>query len=250
MCPIAPALHPFHRWLQDYSAELLSSKISWQHSSALSVLCPHTTPQLCSAGLCHLVWGACLQLNSNKTKEVIVKFSSKQRQLAEAVITTIRGSPWRWWRSTGTWAQFSVAFWGFPSKVVQQQHIKWPPTNKYRVWHQFDEDAARISVEEGKSNRPSYTMIWRAERIHQLQQELRTLARQYKAASEEEKLPLAELQNIIRKKLMTLRRVEWHRRQRRERARKRTAFIADPFGFTKQLLVRSTSAGLPAPRKK
>ena len=37
--------------------------------------------------------GACLQLNSSKTKEVIVTFNSKQRQLAEAVTTTIRGEP-------------------------------------------------------------------------------------------------------------------------------------------------------------
>lgn len=58
--------------------------------------------------------GACLQLSSNKTKEVIVTFSSKERQLAEAVTTTIRGDPLELWRSTGTWAQFSTAFWGFP----------------------------------------------------------------------------------------------------------------------------------------
>ena len=37
--------------------------------------------------------GACPQLNSTKTKEVIVTFSSKQRQLAEAITTTIRGKP-------------------------------------------------------------------------------------------------------------------------------------------------------------
>ncbi|XP_060780488.1 NACHT, LRR and PYD domains-containing protein 12-like [Neoarius graeffei] len=37
--------------------------------------------------------GAGLQLNSNKTKELIVTFSIKQRQLAEAHTTTIRGEP-------------------------------------------------------------------------------------------------------------------------------------------------------------
>ena len=35
---------------------------------------------------------------------------------------------------------------------------------------------------------------------------------------------------------MILRRAEWHRRWGRERARKRATFIANPFGFTKQLL--------------
>lgn len=83
----------------------------------------------------------------------------------------------------------------------------------------------------------------RAEKIHQLRQKLQTLARQYKAASEE-KPPLAELRNIIRKKLMTLRIAEWHRRRGRERARKRTAFIADPFRFTKQLLGQKRSCWL------
>ena len=37
--------------------------------------------------------GACLQLNLSKTKEVIVTFSSKQRELAEAITTTIWGEP-------------------------------------------------------------------------------------------------------------------------------------------------------------
>lgn len=69
-------------------------------------------------------------------------------------------------------------------------------------------------------------------------------ARGLKKASEEEKPPLAELRNIIRKKLMTLRRAECHRRRSRERARKQTAFIADPFGFTKQLLGQKRSGRL------
>ncbi|XP_054628013.1 uncharacterized protein LOC129179159 [Dunckerocampus dactyliophorus] len=159
-----------------------------------------------------------------------------------------------------------------PSIVVQQPRIKWPPANQHKVWHQFDEDITRViestakgdvdrrlqtittiivtygterfGVEERKSTRPNYTMNRRAEKIHQLRQELRSLARQYKAASEEEKPPLAELRNIIRRKLTTLRRAEWHRRRRRERARKRTAFIADPFGFIKQLLGQKRSGHL------
>ena len=87
----------------------------------------------------------------------------------------------------------------------------------------------RFGVEESKSIRPDFTMNRRAEKISQMQQELQTLARQYKVATEEEKPPLEELRNIIREKLMTLCRAEWHRRRSRERARKQTAFIADPF---------------------
>lgn len=139
------------------------------------------------------------------------------------------------------------------------------------MWHQFDEDAARIietakgdvdrrlqtmttiivsfgaerfGVEEGKPIRPNYSMNTRAERICSLRQKLRTLTNQHKAASEDDRPPLAELRNITRKRLLTLRRAEWHRRQRRERASKRTAFIADPFGFTKQLLGQRRSGRL------
>ncbi len=38
-----------------------------------------------------------------------------------------------------------------------------------------------------------------------------------------------------RKRLLTLCRAEQHRRRRTERARKRAAFINDPYGFTQQL---------------
>ncbi len=81
-----------------------------------------------------------------------------------------------------------------------------------------------------------YTMNRSATKIHPLRQELCTLKKQYKKATDEEKRPLAELQNILRKKLMILSRAEWDQRRGRERARKQAAFIANPFGFTKQLL--------------
>lgn len=70
------------------------------------------------------------------------------------------------------------------------------------------------------------------------------MRRRFKEAREEERGPLAEFHAILRKKLMTLRRAEWHRRRRKERARKRAAFIANPFGFTKQLLGKKRSGRL------
>lgn len=42
----------------------------------------------------------------------------------------------------------------------------------------------------------------------------------------------------------TLRRAEWHRRRRVERARKRSAFSANPFGFAKRLLRQKCSGHL------
>ncbi|XP_077083545.1 uncharacterized protein LOC143736754 isoform X1 [Siphateles boraxobius] len=70
------------------------------------------------------------------------------------------------------------------------------------------------------------------------------MAEQYKVARQDERAPLAELRTVLRKRLLTLRRAEYHRRRRRERAQKRTAFISNPFGFTKQLLGQKRSGCL------
>lgn len=47
---------------------------------------------------------------------------------------------------------------------------------------------------------------------------------------------LVELQNTVRKKVITLHHVECHRSRGKEMARKCAAFIANPFGFTKKQL--------------
>ncbi len=149
-----------------------------------------------------------------------------------------------------------------PSRVVQQR-IKWPPASKRSEWLQFDEDVSNIIqatakgdadsrlqtittiifsyalerfgwVEKGKTKSTFYTMNRRATKINHLRQEHRTLKKPYKKATDEEKRPLAELQNILQKRLIILRAAERHRRRGREWARKRAAFITNPFGFTKQ----------------
>lgn len=68
-------------------------------------------------------------------------------------------------------------------------------------------------------------------------------------ASEDEKQPLAERHDILRKELLTFRRAEWHRRRRKERARKRDAFISNPFAFTKKLLGDKRSGSIMCPTK-
>ena len=73
-------------------------------------------------------------------------------------------------------------------------------------------------VKKGKTKPTSYTTNRRATKIHHLCQELQILKKQYKTATDEEKQPLAELRNILQKKLMILRRAEWHQRRGRERA--------------------------------
>ncbi|XP_067284127.1 uncharacterized protein [Pseudorasbora parva] len=159
-----------------------------------------------------------------------------------------------------------------PCRTSEHRRVKWPQANKEKEWLQFDEDvdtileagvkgdadrrlltmttiiislaAERFGLEEKKVVNLPYTMNNRAHKIHQLRQELKSLRRKFKEAREEERGPLAELRVILRKKLMTLRRAEWHRRRRKERARKRAAFIANPFGFTKQLLGKKRSGRL------
>lgn len=167
-----------------------------------------------------------------------------------------------------------------PSRLVQNQQIKWLQAKQHRQWLQFDEDTSRIintmakgdiegwlknqttiitnfgaerfGVEEAKPNKPTYTNNCRADKIHQKEnrKELQMLTRQLKAATEEEKPPLAELCLPIQKKLKTLPRAEWHRRWRMERARTRSSFLTNLFAFTKWLLGLTSRGQLDCPKGK
>ncbi len=142
--------------------------------------------------------------------------------------------------------------------------IQWPKSSKRVEWQQFDEDvsqvlevtakgdvdhrlrtmttlivniaAERFGTEVAKPAPSAYAPSHRARKITCLREELRLLKRQYKSAGEVERAGLADLRAILRKQLFTLRRAEFHRRRRKERARKRAAFLANPFKLTKQLL--------------
>lgn len=122
----------------------------------------------------------------------------------------------------------------------QRQRIKWPSATSKSMWQQFDEDVCEIvqTTAKGDADRRLHTMTTiivsyaserfgpietagsgkpyskncRATKIQQLRQELRSFKRQYKVASGEERQPLMELREILRKKLLTIRRAEWHRR--------------------------------------
>lgn len=96
--------------------------------------------------------------------------------------------------------------------------------------------AERFGTEGPKPTPMAYAPCRRARKIQSLREELKLLKRQYKIAGEVERAGLADLRAILRKQLLTLRRAEFHRRRRKERARKRTAFLANPFKLTKQLL--------------
>ncbi|KAK7880264.1 hypothetical protein WMY93_030631 [Mugilogobius chulae] len=119
-----------------------------------------------------------------------------------------------------------------PSMKFEKRRIKWPAANMSSQWSQFDSDVDQILEATGKGDVDKKLLSLTT--MSDL--EMKSLRRQYKYAGEYERLGLAHLMSIQRKKIGILRRAEWHRRRRRERSRKRAAFISDPFRFTKQLL--------------
>lgn len=161
-----------------------------------------------------------------------------------------------------------------PSSIKsEKRRIKWPASNMTPLWNQFDSDVDQIleTTTRGEVDRKLQTMTtiiisiaseWFSEevkergsrgshsnnqcevRIHNIRQEIKTLKRQYRQSGKEEHIGLAHLMSILRKKIRILRRAKWHRRHRRERARKRAAFIANPFKFTKELLGQKRSSKL------
>nr|BAC82600.1 reverse transcriptase [Danio rerio] len=96
--------------------------------------------------------------------------------------------------------------------------------------------AERFGTVIPKPTPSTYTPSHRVKEIKRLRKELKLLKRQYKAAGEVERAGLEDLRGILRKQLVNLCRAEYHRKRRRERARKRAAFLANPFKLTKQLL--------------
>ncbi|KAI4888323.1 hypothetical protein NFI96_008073 [Prochilodus magdalenae] len=104
--------------------------------------------------------------------------------------------------------------------------------------------AERFGMKEQPSARAEGGLNRLEMKISQLWQELRLLRKQHKQAKQEEKSGLKELHNILGRKLTTLWRAEWHRRTGRKRARKRTAFMANPFGVTKKMFGQKRSGQL------
>lgn len=159
-----------------------------------------------------------------------------------------------------------------PGTPQHQRRVKWPPASKASELQKLDDDlegileattkggadrklqvmstmiisiaTERFGSREKRAAGNQYSKNRRAEKIAQLRRELRDLKKQFKGANEDQKPALAELRSILRKKLLTLRRSEWHRRRAKERAKRRAAFLADPFGVTKQLLGQKRSGNL------
>ncbi len=94
--------------------------------------------------------------------------------------------------------------------------------------------AKRFGIEVAKPTPKACAPTRREVRI----QHLRFTEKWYKLAGEVQMSGLAELRAILRKELLTLRRVESPRRRRKERARRRAAFLANPYQLTKRFLGR------------
>ena len=80
--------------------------------------------------------------------------------------------------------------------------------------------------------------------LKKLREELNYLRKRFKKASTEEKRGLAEIREQLRSRLKTLMTAERLRRKRKELKRKWAAFIANPYRFTKALLVKERGGSL------
>ena len=90
-------------------------------------------------------------------------------------------------------------------------------------------------------------MNWRAEKIKKIRGEFKSLKNQHATAGPEVRPAIEELTGLLRAKLKAIRRAEWLRRRGKKRSRKRTNFIANPFGFTRKLLGDKRSGMLESP---
>ena len=83
-----------------------------------------------------------------------------------------------------------------------------------------------------RKHRPTETQLVilnrRQTKIAALRVECRKLTKQYKQATEEEKIGLSQLRNRIRERLQSLRRAENNKKNRKKRSKKRAEFINNP----------------------
>ena len=84
----------------------------------------------------------------------------------------------------------------------------------------------------------------REKKIKKLREELKKLRKAFKSANPEEKEGLKDLRDEHRKEISSLRKAEQILKRKRNTARKRAAFIANPYRFSKQLFENERSGCL------
>ena len=165
-------------------------------------------------------------------------------------------------------------------RIRRKARVKWPGNNEKDQWKRFDEDldqtlectlAGGVDRKFESMTTIAYNMgAWmfgtgeKKERVSQqhksnrregeikkLRKELRELTKKYRRAeSEEQKAGYADIRKMLRTRMMSLLRAERSRKRRRDRAKARSQFTADPFRFTKELLGDKTSGQLKCPLDK
>ena len=161
--------------------------------------------------------------------------------------------------------------------VSKRQKVSWPKMND-RKWDTFDQDLDTIlqstlqgtvdrkikamttivyslglerfgSEEKEKQPRPQPVPNRRERERKKIRGELNSLKKQYRKASDEARKGLAQLREELRGRLKTLTMAERLRRKRKERTRKRAAFIANPIGLPRPFSVRKKAATLRVARR-
>jgi hypothetical protein len=155
--------------------------------------------------------------------------------------------------------------------------VKWP-TSDDKQWEAFDDDLDKIleSMLIGEAERKINTlttMVYtigkerfgtmekgtrslqplrenrRQQEIKRIRGELKVLSRKFKSANETEKAGLHQLRDILRDKRNNLMKAERIRKSRKERAKKRSAFVANPYRFTSTVLEGKRSGKLTSPKE-
>ena len=153
------------------------------------------------------------------------------------------------------------------AQIEKRERIKWPSAsaNAKKEWVSLDDDIDSIlesslsgDVEKKISALTTITYTVAKERfglmdqrikkaatpspnrrerqIKAIRNNLRSLKKQYRSATEFQRLGLQQVRDMERERLMNLRKAESLRRKRKDNARTRAAFTANPFKFTKGLL--------------
>ena len=91
-------------------------------------------------------------------------------------------------------------------------------------------------VKKGESKKSQPRPTRRQCEIKRLRTELRTLCKRFKGANQTEREGLAQLRGQLRSRLKTLTTAERVAKKRKTKAKKRSAFIANPYRFSRDLL--------------
>ena len=159
-----------------------------------------------------------------------------------------------------------------PKKTERKPRVKWPKATETGVWQDFEYELElilestlqgsaekklksmahliytigkeRFGIQEKKANPAPPQPNRRERKIKAIRKDLKHLKRAYKKANQDEKVGLKELRDQQRKELATLRRAENLRIKSKKNAKRRAAFVANPYQFSKRLMDKEKSGAI------